>query len=122
MAKAKFIKRSSVLKHAVQVLQRSLLPFLKMKTAPSIWGHLSDEFEEADRIGVLPEDVKEGHFAVVAVFDEKPKRFVVSLSCLSHPVFLRWLELAEEEFGFQHEGALAIPCRPSDLEKIITEL
>ncbi|KAG1359667.1 auxin-responsive protein SAUR32-like [Cocos nucifera] len=101
-----------------------------MKPAPPIQGNLSDhefeeeeeEEEEADRIGVVPEDVKEGHFAVVAVFDEKPKRFVVSLGCLSHPMFLRLLELAEEEFGFRQEGPLAIPCRPSDLENIIREL
>ncbi|XP_010940631.1 auxin-responsive protein SAUR50 [Elaeis guineensis] len=122
MAKANFIRRSSVLKHAVRVLQRISLPLSKMKPAPPMRGNLSGEFEEADRTGMVPEDVKEGHFAVVAVFDEKPKRFVVSLSCLSHPMFLRLLELAEEEFGFRQEGPLAVPCRPSDLEKIILEL
>lgn len=120
-AKAKFMTRSSFFEHAVRVL-RSRLPFSKMKPTPATLGNLSDEFEEADRIGVVPEDVEEGHFAVVAVFDENSKRFVVSLSCLSHPMFLRLLELAEEEFGFRQEGPLAVPCRPSDLEKIIQEL
>ncbi|KAG6475965.1 hypothetical protein ZIOFF_062233 [Zingiber officinale] len=47
----------------------------------------------------VPEDVKEGEFAVVAVWNEEATRFVASLSCLSNPVFLRLLELAEEEFG-----------------------
>lgn len=67
----------------------------------------------------VPEDVKEGEFAVVAVWNEEATRFVASLSCLSNPVFLRLLELAEEEFGFQQEGALAVPCKPSELERII---
>ena len=98
------MKRSnSMIKHAVRLLQRNL----------SRSGR-ADEF--------VPEDVKEGHFAVLAVNDEVPKRFVVSLSCLSHPVFLRLLELAEEEFGFDQEGALAIPCRASELQGVLRAL
>ena len=102
MAKAKkSMKRSnSVIKHIIRVLQRSL----SRSGRPD---------------GFVPEDVKEGHFVVLAVNDKEPKRFVVSLSCLSHPVFLRLLELAEEEFGFNQEGALAIPCRASELERVI---
>ncbi|KAG6519264.1 hypothetical protein ZIOFF_022757 [Zingiber officinale] len=70
----------------------------------------------------VPEDVKKGEFAVVAVWNEKATRFVASLRCLSNPVFLRLLELAEEEFGFQQVGALAVPCKPSELERIIKEI
>ncbi|BAT92000.1 hypothetical protein LR48_Vigan05g176400 [Vigna angularis] len=67
----------------------------------------------------VPEDVKEGHFAVIAEGGEEHKRFVLPLSCLSNPTFLKLLEQAEEEYGFDHEGAVTIPCRPSDLEKIL---
>ncbi|OWM73767.1 auxin-responsive protein SAUR40-like [Punica granatum] len=81
-----------------------------------------DDFE--DRFGDsqnVPEDVKEGHFAVIAVDGEQLKRFVVPLSCLTHPRFVRLLEQAAEEYGFDHGGALAIPCRLSELERILAE-
>ncbi|KAF5751567.1 putative SAUR-like auxin-responsive protein family [Tripterygium wilfordii] len=67
----------------------------------------------------VPEDVKEGHFAVIAGDGHVPKRFVVPLTYLTHPRFLRLLEQAAEEYGFDGEGALTIPCRPSELEKIL---
>ncbi|ONK63742.1 uncharacterized protein A4U43_C07F18440 [Asparagus officinalis] len=101
MAKARSMKRNdSMIKGAVRALQRKLSRSRR-----------SDE--------LVPEDVKEGHFAVLAVNDDEPKRFVVSLNCLSDPVFLRLLELAEEDFGFSQEGALAIPCKASELQSII---
>ncbi|KAJ9178064.1 hypothetical protein P3X46_009980 [Hevea brasiliensis] len=52
-------------------------------------------FDECEEVNV-PNDVKEGHFAVIAVDNA-------------------------EEYGFDHEGALAIPCRPSELEKILAD-
>ncbi|KAL1298674.1 hypothetical protein HN51_042982 [Arachis hypogaea] len=71
----------------------------------------------------VPEDVKEGHFAVIAEGggddEEAPKRLVMPLSCLRNPAFLRLLEQAEEEYGFDHEGALTIPCTPSQLQRIL---
>ncbi|KAJ4829685.1 hypothetical protein Tsubulata_007485 [Turnera subulata] len=79
-----------------------------------------EEFEEVNDSRGVPEDVKEGHFAVIAD-GEEPKRFVVPLSYLTHPMFLRLLEQAAEEYGFDHEGALTIPCRPSELEKILAD-
>nr|DAD28543.1 TPA_asm: hypothetical protein HUJ06_030011 [Nelumbo nucifera] len=69
----------------------------------------------------LPEDVKEGHFVVLAVDCDQPKRFVLELAYLSHPEFLKLLEQAEEEFGFNQKGALAIPCRPEDLQRILRD-
>ncbi|KAG4968518.1 hypothetical protein JHK87_034169 [Glycine soja] len=68
----------------------------------------------------VPEDVKEGHFAVIAEGGgEEQKRFVLPLSCLTNPTFLKLLEQAEEEYGFDHEGAVTIPCRPCELERIL---
>ncbi|XP_045805752.1 auxin-responsive protein SAUR50-like [Trifolium pratense] len=72
----------------------------------------------------VPEDVKEGHFAVIAEDrkeDQEPKRFVLPLSCLTNPTFVRLLEQAEEEYGFDHEGALTIPCKPSELHKMLQQ-
>ncbi|XP_076918155.1 auxin-responsive protein SAUR50-like [Bidens hawaiensis] len=65
----------------------------------------------------VPKDVKEGHFAVIAASDDYvERRFVIPITYLHHPSFLRLLERAAEEYGFDHEGALMIPCRPSELE------
>ncbi|XWS43566.1 hypothetical protein CRYUN_Cryun16bG0115100 [Craigia yunnanensis] len=69
----------------------------------------------------IPKDVKEGHFAVIAVKGGKPKRFILELSYLRNPAFLRLLEQAKEEYGFQQTGALAVPCQPEELQKILED-
>ncbi|KAJ0963627.1 hypothetical protein J5N97_028749 [Dioscorea zingiberensis] len=115
MAKAKSVKK---LKDAMHALQKSLS---FSGTRPERL--LEECTSEDEQLMVVPEDVKEGHFAVLAVHGQRPpKRYVVSLRCLSHPLFLRLLEMAGEEFGFRQSGALAVPCRPSELERIIREL
>ncbi|XVF07860.1 hypothetical protein REPUB_Repub06bG0176100 [Reevesia pubescens] len=43
-----------------------------------------DDVEETKKV---PKDVKEGHFAVIAVKDGKPKRFILELSYLKNPAF-----------------------------------
>ncbi|KAL4591568.1 hypothetical protein LXL04_004537 [Taraxacum kok-saghyz] len=70
-------------------------------------------------LGIVPEDVKEGHFAVIAADDDEETRFVVPLVYLGHPSFQRLLERAAEEYGFGTEGALKVPCRSSELEWIL---
>ncbi|KAH7553549.1 hypothetical protein ACOSP7_029709 [Xanthoceras sorbifolium] len=68
---------------------------------------------------MVPNDVKRGHFAVVAVKGGQPKRFIVEMDNLSNPAFLRLLEQAKEEYGFQQKGVLAVPCRPEELQNVI---
>ncbi|XP_059429134.1 auxin-responsive protein SAUR50 [Corylus avellana] len=81
-----------------------------------------EEVGEASSSCCVPEDGKEGHFAVDVVDGgDEPKRFVVPLTCLTHPTFLRLLEQAAEDYGFDHEGDLTIPCRPSKLERILAD-
>ncbi|CAN6701444.1 unnamed protein product [Malus baccata var. baccata] len=47
------------------------------------------------------------------------KRFVVPTEYLGHQAFRILLQEAEEEFGFQREGVLKIPCEVSAFEKIL---
>ncbi|XP_023749513.1 auxin-responsive protein SAUR24 [Lactuca sativa] len=68
-------------------------------------------------LGTVP--VKKGHFAVIAVDDYEEKKFVVPLAHLERPSFQKLLERAAEEYGFNHEGALMVPCRPSEFEWIL---
>lgn len=56
----------------------------------------------------LPLDVPKGHFAVYV--GENRSRYIVPISFLTHPEFQCLLRRAEEEFGFDHEMGLTIPC------------
>ncbi|GMN39210.1 hypothetical protein TIFTF001_008441 [Ficus carica] len=77
--------------------------------------------EELEVQTTVPDDVKEGHFAVVAVNGAEKKRFIVKIDCLNNsPTFQRLLEQAEEEYGFEQTGPLVVPCRPDDLDKILS--
>ncbi|KAJ6851249.1 uncharacterized protein M6B38_261260 [Iris pallida] len=42
--------------------------------------------------------------------EEEQERFVVPVVYLNHPLFLGLLKEAEEEYGFEHAGAITIPC------------
>lgn len=81
-----------------------------------------DDVEEENNeraITRVPEDVREGHFAVIAMQGEERKRFVVELDYLTDPAFLRLLEEAGEEYGYEQKGALALPCMPHEIQNII---
>ncbi|KAF8039936.1 hypothetical protein BT93_B2223 [Corymbia citriodora subsp. variegata] len=113
------------LKIVVEKLQKSLSLGRRSPPSWSSYYHREDDrrddASERENAGdVVPDDVKKGHFAVVALEGGQPKRFVIPLTYLAHPTFLRLLELAAEEYGFDHEGALAIPCEPSELERILS--
>ncbi|XP_042041479.1 auxin-responsive protein SAUR50-like [Salvia splendens] len=75
--------------------------------------------DEACLLGGVPQDVKKGHFVVYAVEGGELRRFVLKLSYLAHPGFLKLLEQAEREFGFKQTGMLALPCGYSDLESVL---
>ncbi|XP_010253983.1 PREDICTED: uncharacterized protein LOC104595096 [Nelumbo nucifera] len=81
-----------------------------------------DDDEQVDEVGSemdVPEDVKEGQFVVFAADAGNLTRFIVELGILNDPDFLKLLQQAEEEFGFEQKGALMVPCRPDDLQKIL---
>ncbi|KAI4310414.1 hypothetical protein MLD38_035394 [Melastoma candidum] len=66
-------------------------------------------------------NVKDGHFAVIAWDFNRPVKFFVKLKFLRHPAFLDLLEAAEQEFGLNQKGVLAIPCKASELQYILQE-
>ncbi|KAI3688149.1 hypothetical protein L1987_81858 [Smallanthus sonchifolius] len=100
------------LKVVIEKLQKSLLQAKN-------WGPRNTGYGSGQE--TVPEDVKEGHFAVIAADDYEERRFVVPLACLERPSFQRLLERAAEEYGFDHEGALMVPCRPNELEWMLTQ-
>ncbi|XP_039141283.1 auxin-responsive protein SAUR32-like [Dioscorea cayenensis subsp. rotundata] len=41
---------------------------------------------------------------------EEKERFIVKVEYLNHPLFAGLLKEAEDEYGFEHKGAITIPC------------
>ncbi|KAF7816642.1 auxin-responsive protein SAUR32 [Senna tora] len=41
---------------------------------------------------------------------EEQERFVIPVVYFNHPLFIHLLKQAEEEYGFDHKGPIAIPC------------
>lgn len=74
-----------------------------------------DDSESEERATRVPE----GYFVVIAMLGEERKRFVLRLEYLRDARFMKLLEEAKEEYGYEQEGAIAVPCRPQELEKII---
>ncbi|KAL4278724.1 hypothetical protein GQ457_03G002290 [Hibiscus cannabinus] len=68
----------------------------------------------------LPLDVPKGHFAVYV--GEKRSRYIVPISFLSHPEFQCLLRRAEEEFGFDHDMGLTIPCEEAVFRSLTSVL
>lgn len=54
------------------------------------------------------DDVPKGHFVVYV--GQHRSRYIVPISWLSHHQFQTLLHRAEEEFGFNHDMGLTIPC------------
>ncbi|CAH9077735.1 unnamed protein product [Cuscuta europaea] len=68
----------------------------------------------------LPMDVPKGHFAVYV--GENRTRYIVPISFLGQPEFQILLQRAEEEFGFDHDMGLTIPCDEYVFESLTSAL
>ncbi|KAF3625449.1 Indole-3-acetic acid-induced protein ARG7 [Capsicum annuum] len=68
----------------------------------------------------LPMDVPKGHFAVYV--GENRTRYIVPISILSRPEFRVLLQRAEEEFGFDHDMGLTIPCNEDFFESLTSSM
>jgi SAUR family protein len=73
-------------------------------------------FAIASKISIST-SVPKGCFAVCV--GEQMKRSVVPTECLNHVAFVDLLREAEEEFGFEQEGILRIPCDVSVFESVL---
>eukprot|EP00249_Psilotum_nudum_P017710 c26452_g1_i3 orf=871-1413(+) len=64
-----------------------------------------------------PFDVPEGYLAVYV--GNQRRRFVIKIQHLNQPLFQALLAKVEEEFGFNHEGGLTIPCAVAFFEHLL---
>ncbi|PHU10642.1 Indole-3-acetic acid-induced protein ARG7 [Capsicum chinense] len=90
------IRKSNKLSHAAILKQ-----ILKSCSSLGMKQGYDDEYH-------LPIDVPKGHFAVYV--GENRTRFIVPISFLTLPEFQSLLRQAEEEFGFDHDMGITIPC------------
>ncbi|GMP81573.1 hypothetical protein ACSBR1_029457 [Camellia fascicularis] len=67
----------------------------------------------------LPMDVPKGHFVVYVGVNRS--RYIVPISLLTHPEFQNLLQRAEEEFGFDHDMGLTIPCEEVVFQSLLVE-
>ncbi|CAN6204553.1 unnamed protein product [Urochloa humidicola] len=105
----------------VETVASAIPPFVlrRLRRAETAESLLSDD--ESCGGGHSPEapppDVPRGYCPVYV--GPEQRRFVIPTRYLAHPVFRLLLEKAEEEFGFRHEGALAIPCETEAFKYIL---
>ncbi|KAH7866857.1 hypothetical protein Vadar_025874 [Vaccinium darrowii] len=59
-----------------------------------------------------------GHFVVYV--GEEMRRFVVPISYLRVPIFKQLLDMAAEEYGFQHsQKGIVLPCHESSFQQVL---
>lgn len=68
---------------------------------------------------LVPGDVAVPKGFLAVCVGEELKRFVIPTGYLGHRAFGILLRGAEEEFGFQQEGVLRIPCEVTLFEEIL---
>ncbi|KAK7401641.1 hypothetical protein VNO78_13272 [Psophocarpus tetragonolobus] len=64
--------------------------------------------------------VPEGHVPIY-VGDEM-ERFVVCAELLNHPLFVKLLNDSAQEYGYQQQGVLRLPCRVFVFERVLHAL
>lgn len=70
-----------------------------------------------------PVQVPKGHMAIyVGQKGGDFQRVLVPVIYFNHPLFGQLLREAEEEFGYNHPGAITIPCRISEFEHVQTRI
>ncbi|THG04433.1 auxin-responsive protein SAUR50-like [Camellia sinensis] len=74
-------------------------------------------FSDYTSINSTNEAVPKGFLAVCV--GKELKRFIIPTEYLGHQAFQILLREAEEEFGFEQEGVLKIPCEVPVFEKIL---
>ncbi|OIT07060.1 PREDICTED: auxin-responsive protein SAUR50-like [Nicotiana attenuata] len=78
---------------------------------------LGKKYSYDDEDYCLPIDVPKGHFAVYVGENRTP--YVVPISFLTNPEFQWLLCCGEEEFGFDHDMDITIPCEEMIFRSLI---
>jgi SAUR family protein len=115
VALKKLVRKLQGLVNVSRILRCVICPPTRRRS----YGCFSYECDHGNGVD-LPRDVPQGHFAVY-VGNER-SRFIVPTAYLSHPLFKTLLEKAEEEYGFDHQMGLTIPCEEIAFQYITSVL
>ena len=63
-------------------------------------------------------DIPKGCLAVLVGQGEEQQRFVIPVIYINHPLFMELLKEAEEEYGFEQTGPIAIPCHVEEFRYV----
>ncbi|GAB4861549.1 Auxin-responsive protein saur32, partial [Ancistrocladus abbreviatus] len=63
-------------------------------------------------------DVPKGCLAIKVGQGEDQQRFIVPVLYFNHPLFMRLLKEAEEEYGFDQKGTITIPCHVEEFRYV----
>ncbi|MED6223431.1 hypothetical protein PIB30_073891 [Stylosanthes scabra] len=114
MAKSSFVGR-------MQRMHKGISNLVHHRRAKSL-SYISDDDDDEDVISNTNnnnDNTREGYFSVVAEKGRERKRFSIELDYLNDPEFKVLLDQAQQEYGFRQKGALSVPCRPQELQKIL---
>ncbi|KAK1387898.1 Auxin-responsive protein SAUR41 [Heracleum sosnowskyi] len=70
------------------------------------------------KLGRSTNGVPAGHLPVYV--GQEMQRYIVSTTLLGSPIFVQLLNKVAEEYGYQLEGVLHIPCNFRDFETLLT--
>ncbi|XP_058182330.1 auxin-responsive protein SAUR32-like [Rhododendron vialii] len=63
-------------------------------------------------------DIPKGCIAVMVGQGEEQQRIIIPVIYINHPLFMKLLKEAEEEYGFDHEGPINIPCHVEEFRHV----
>ncbi|CAI9097707.1 OLC1v1034179C1 [Oldenlandia corymbosa var. corymbosa] len=86
------------------------------KKEPSPTQYLLGECLDAQELS-SPRTTPTGKFPVYV--GEDRQRFVVPTGYLGHPLFKMLLEKASDQYGFNHQSGLVVPCSVATFEEVI---
>ncbi|GAB2285597.1 hypothetical protein Dimus_020041 [Dionaea muscipula] len=78
----------------------------------------------ADQISSCNCEIRKGYVPVMVGTseDQMTERFLIKTELIKHPSIIALLELSADEFGYQQEGVLQIPCQPDFFRDTIKSL
>ncbi|KAL8205656.1 hypothetical protein R6Q57_009207 [Mikania cordata] len=93
-------------------------PYSVLRSESPAIARLSQSFRlpKCRRSGVVPV----GHLPIYV--GEEMERFVVSADLLNHPIFINLLNKSAQEYGYEQQGVLRIPCHVLVFEQVLEAL
>ena len=67
---------------------------------------------------VLAKDIPKGFLPIKVGQGEEQQKIVMPIVYLNHPLFSQLLKEAEEEYGFDQQGTIIIPCHVKDFRYV----